>query len=197
MGRSLATNQMINSELSELAGLSGRYALALFELVQEADSNKNTAHQDVTTLRALLAANPDLQKLIRNPLITAQEQSAALGALLKEAQTTDLLQTFVQFLISRRRLYLLPAILGGYLELLAETRNEVTAYVVSATALAQVQITILTDTLTRVLGKSVRLEAQEDPNLLGGFILKVGSRMIDGSLAHQLQSLQTTMNEAR
>ncbi|MBE8220156.1 MAG: ATP synthase F1 subunit delta [Alphaproteobacteria bacterium] len=188
---------MINSELSELAGLSGRYALALFELVQEADSNKNTAHQDVTTLRALLAANPDLQKLIRNPLITAQEQSAALGALLKEAQTTDLLQTFVQFLISRRRLYLLPAILGGYLELLAETRNEVTAYVVSATALAQVQITILTDTLTRVLGKSVRLEAQEDATLLGGFILKVGSRMIDGSLAHQLQSLQTTMNEAR
>ncbi len=197
-------------EQSITTGLAGRYALALFELVQDAhnaqgdEGAQDKIHDDVASLAVLLRTSPDLQKLIRNPLIGAGEQAAALEAILNsslEGGITDnkphILKTFVAFLVSKRRVALLGDITRAYGQLLAASRDELTAELRSAHAFDAGQMTALAAALKKSLGKTIHINAQTDAALLGGFVLKLGSRMIDGSLSTQLNSLQNTMNEVR
>ena len=185
----------LSSKESMIGGLAERYAVALFELMQELPADgQQQLHDDVATLLVLLSENADLQKLIRSPIISADEQTAALDAVLKKAGGSQLLRNFVSLVISKRRTSALPDMARQYAILVAGSRDEMVAYITSAHALADGQIEDLKRQLKDVFGKTIVVDAKQDSALLGGLIVEIGSQMIDGSLRTKLNTLKTALN---
>ena len=175
--------------------LAGRYAVALFELMQELPAkSQQQLHDDVAAFLTLVSSNEDLKKLMKSPIISAEEQAAALDGVLAKAEMSPLLRNFVSLVISKRRTSSLPNMARQYATLVSGSRDEMVAYVTSAHELASGQIEALKTQLNTVFGKTILVEAEQDADLLGGMIVKVGSQMIDGSLRTKLNSLKTTLN---
>ena len=185
--------------LSELAsvttgvtGLAGRYATALFELAEEQNAMDQVA-DDVRTLAALIDGNAELTRMVRSPVISRSAQGAAMDAILSRAGASDLTRKFVGLASANRRLFALMDIINGYLMILAGRRGELTADITSAQPLNDKQTQDLLDVLKRSVGGNVSLNTKVDPNLLGGLIVKIGSRMVDSSLNTKLQQLRLAM----
>ena len=140
-----------------------------------------------------LNASPDLTRLIRSPLIGRELQSKAMFAVLEAAKIGDLTRRFVGVVAQNRRLFALPPMIGAFLGLLATRRGEVTAHVASAQALTPEQTAAVTDSLRKALGSKIVVETKVDPSLIGGLVVRVGSRMVDTSLKTKLQKLQLAM----
>jgi F-type H+-transporting ATPase subunit delta len=183
------------SEATGVSGLADRYAAALFELADERRALDAVA-EDLRQLRAMLAASSDLTRLVRSPILSREAQGKAIAALAEEAQLSQLVRDFLGVVARNRRLFAVPAMIGGFLRKLAERRGEVTAEVTAAQPLSEAQLEALTEQLRRSLGRRVAVEIRVDPALIGGLIVKVGSRMIDASLASKLRRLQLAMKSA-
>ncbi|MFQ5775155.1 MAG: F0F1 ATP synthase subunit delta [Kiloniellaceae bacterium] len=175
-----------------LSGLAGRYALALFELADEKKSLDEVAG-DLRGLKALIADSADLRRLIRSPLFSREEQAAAMGAVLERAGVCDLTRRFVLVVANNRRLFAVPQMIDAYLAELARRRGEVSAQVTSAAELTDEQHKALVRTLRATVGAKVQVDVKIDPSLIGGLIVKVGSRMIDDSVRGKLQRLRLAM----
>ncbi len=174
------------------AGLAARYAAALFDLADESKQLDGVA-QDLRAIRALIAESADLRRLVRSPVLTRAEQAKAMAAVLEKAGTSDLVRRFVGLVAENRRLFALTDMIEAYLGELARRRGEVTASVTSAAPLSDAQTSALTEALRRAVGGKVSIEAHTDANLIGGLIVKVGSRMVDSSLKSKLQRLKLVM----
>lgn len=177
---------------SGTAGLAARYAAALFELADEAKQLDSVA-ADLKTVKAMIDGSADLRRLVRSPVLTRAEQGKAMAAVLQQAGVGDLLRRFVALVAENRRLFALVDMIDAYLAELARRRGEVTATVTSAIALTEAQTASVTDALKRAVGGKVAVELRTDPSLIGGLVVKVGSRMIDNSLKSKLQRLQLAM----
>ena len=174
------------------SGLAGRYALALMELAEEKRSVDAVA-EDFRGLKGLLDESEDLQRLIHSPLYDRDDQMKAMEAVLDKAGATDLTKRFVQVVAGNRRLFALSDMISAYLGELARRRGEVTAEVVAARELSDAQKDKLVESLKKAAGSKVQVDVKVDPSLLGGLIVKVGSRMVDGSLKTKLAKLQVAM----
>jgi F-type H+-transporting ATPase subunit delta len=179
-------------EDTSLSGLAGRYALALLDL---ADSKKelDTVAGDLRGLQQILADSEDLRRLVDSPLYSREQQSKAIEAILKKAKVNDMTRRFVLVVTENRRLFVLSQMIDVYLAELARRRGEVTAKVTSAQDLSESQQQALTEALKKSMGSKVQIDLTVDPALIGGMIVKVGSRMIDSSLRNKLQRLQLAM----
>ena len=177
---------------SGTAGLAARYAAALFDLADEAKQLDAVA-ADLRTLRALIEESDDLRRLLRSPVLSRAEQGKALAVVLQQAGLGDLVRRFVALVAENRRLFALSDMIEAYLAELARRRGEVTATVTSAEALTEAQTAALTEALRRAVGGKVAVELRTDASLIGGLVVKVGSRMIDSSLKSKLQRLQLAM----
>ena len=173
-------------------GVAGRYASALFELASESSSVKEI-ESDLVNFQALLDESPDLVRLVRSPVIAADDQSKALAAILEKVGIGGLTANFLKLVTANRRLFVIQDIIKAYRSLAAKARGEVTAEVTSAFALSDEQITTLKETLRASVGKDVTLQSRIDPSILGGLIVKVGSRMIDSSLKTKLQNIKAVL----
>jgi F-type H+-transporting ATPase subunit delta len=171
-----------------VAGVAGRYASALFDLARE-EGQQEAVERDLATFEGFLEASEDLVRVVRSPVIAADDQAAALGRLLGLVGASPLTQNFFNLLAKNRRMFAAPEMARAYRALAAKERGEVTAQVVSAHPLSEAQQAALKDTLAALVGKDVKLAAKVDPALLGGLVVKVGSRMVDSSLRTRLQSL--------
>ena len=180
------------SETTGVSGLAERYAAALFELADERRTLDEVA-SDLRQLRAMLAASVDLSRLVRSPILTRSEQGKGIGALAAHAGFSPLVRDFLAVVAKNRRLFAVPAMIEVYLAKLAERRGEVTAEVIAAQRLSETQLARLSDQLRRSAGRQVSVDARVDPGLIGGMIVKVGSRMVDGSIKSKLQRLQLAM----
>ncbi|MEQ9520506.1 MAG: F0F1 ATP synthase subunit delta [Parvibaculum sp.] len=185
----------MSSEQPLAAGVAGRYATALFELAEQAGALEQVA-ADLESLTAMIAQSDDLRRLVRSPVFTTEEQGRAMDALLSRAGAQKLTQNFVGVVVSNRRLFALPDVARAYGQLLANSRGEITADVTSAHALAGAQIDELKQALKAAMGRDVKIETNVDKGLLGGLIVKVGSRMVDSSLRTKLNNLKFAMKEA-
>ena len=179
-------------ESTGISGLAERYAAALFELADDRHALDEVAG-DLRELRTMLASSSDLLRLVRSPVLSRGQQSKAIEALAEQAQLSKLTRDFLAIVARNRRLFAVPGMIEAYLNKLAERRGEVTAEVTAAQALSEAQQNSLIDQLRRVVGSRVAIDVKVDPSLLGGMIVKIGSRMIDGSLKSQLQRLQLSM----
>lgn len=177
------------------SGLAGRYAAALFELADEGKALDAVAG-DLSALQSALEGSEDLQRLVRSPVIDRDDQWKALSALLDKMGADKLTQQFLGVVTANRRLFALTGIVQAYLAELAQRRGEVTADVVTAHPLSATQAKELEAALKKAIGGKVAVAARVDPAILGGLIVKVGSRMIDSSLRTQLQKLKFAMKGA-
>lgn len=183
------------SETIGVSGLAERYAAALFDIADERRVLDEVA-SDLRQLRTMLGLSVDLLRLVRSPVLTRTEQGKAISALAAHAGFSPLVRDFLAVVAKNRRLFAILAIIGGYLEKLAERRGEITAEVIAARSLSDTQLTLLSEQLRRSVGRRVSVDARVDPGLIGGMIVKVGPRMVDGSLRSKLQRLQLAMKGA-
>jgi F-type H+-transporting ATPase subunit delta len=173
-------------------GLAGRYANALFELAQEQKA-VDAVSADLASLRKALETSPDLTRLVRSPVFSADDHARALKAVLEKMGAGALATKFVLLLAEKRRLFVLTQAIAAYEHLVAKSRGETEAEVTAARALSEGEISELKAALKSKLGKEPRLHTKVDPSLLGGLVVKVGSRMIDSSLRTKLDGLRAAM----
>jgi F-type H+-transporting ATPase subunit delta len=180
------------SDNSHIAGLALRYANAIFELAAEERATE-TVERDFAGLKTLLQNSPELMRLVRSPLFSREDQAQGMEAVLAKAQASDLTRKLVLLLAQKRRLFALAEIIRAFENLLARHRGEVAAEIISARALSAEETAALRHVLKDRLGREPRLTAHVDPKLLGGLVLKLGSRMIDSSLRSKLDGLRIAM----
>nr|WP_155191112.1 F0F1 ATP synthase subunit delta [Roseibium denhamense] len=185
---------MVTDNVSLVSGVAQRYASALLDLA-EGDGVTADVERDLTAFEGMLSESEDLVRLVKSPAFSAEEQLAALTVLLDKAGIKGLAANFVKLAARNRRLFVLPGMIKAFRVLLAEKRGEQTAEVVSATALSDEHVAALKEALSASTGKSVNIAAKVDPALIGGLVVKVGSRMIDTSLRTKLNSLKFAMKE--
>jgi F-type H+-transporting ATPase subunit delta len=178
-----------------VSGLAERYAAALFELADERRALDEVAN-DLRQLRAMINQSPDLRRLVRSPVLSRAEQARAIAAIAEKAGLSPLTRNFLGLVASNRRLFAVPDMIEAYLRQLAERRGEVTAEVRAAQELTPAQRAAVEEQLKRVVGSKVAVDIQVDPGLLGGLVVKVGSRMVDASLKSKLHRLQAAMKGA-
>lgn len=185
----------MSSESIGVSGLAGRYATALFELADEQKQLDEVA-DDLAQLRAMIGDSDDLRRMIRSPIVAKEEQGKAIQAIMEKAGLSELTRRFVGVVSGNGRLFAVDDMARAYRAILASRRGELTAEVTSATALSDKQLEQLTENLRSSMGSNVAIEAKVDPELLGGLIVKVGSRMVDSSLRTKLQKLQYVLKGA-
>ena len=177
-----------------ISGMPGRYATALFELASDGKVVDAVA-EDLTRFQALLDRSEDLTRLVKSPVFSAEEQTGAVLAVLKKAGIKGLAANFIGLVAKNRRLFAIVDMISGFQALVAQARGEVTAEVTSAEALTAAQKKSLAAELKKALGRRANIVEHVEPGLLGGMIVKVGSRMVDSSLKSKLNSLRIAMKE--
>ncbi|SFP19224.1 ATP synthase F1 subcomplex delta subunit [Tranquillimonas alkanivorans] len=168
--------------------------MAIFELAKE-DNSLQAVDSDVETLDAALKESTDFRALIHSPIYSREQQQAAVAALAEKMGLTATVGNTLRLMAAKRRLFVLPQLVVALRERLAEERGEVTAEVTTAKALTEGQRTKLAETLKASVGREIKLNTTVDESLIGGLIVKVGSRMIDTSIRSKLDTLQHSMKE--
>lgn len=179
-----------------VSGVAGRYASALFELAQEANSLDAVAN-DLATFDRMIAESPDLARLVKSPVFTAEEQVAAVTALLAKAGIGGLAANLVRLVAQKRRLFVLPEMIRGYRDLVARSRGIVAATVTVAEQPSPKILDDIKAAIRDMAGSDVDVGVKVDPSLIGGLVVKIGSRMVDASLKTKLNQIRIAMKEAR
>jgi F-type H+-transporting ATPase subunit delta len=175
-----------------VSGVPGRYATALFELAQEEHVIESVAG-DLSRFQKLLDESEDLRRLVRSPVFSAEDQLAALDAILARAEIGGLAANFIRLVTRNRRLFAIADMIKAYRVLVAQSKGEVAAEVTSAEPLADAHLEELKAAIKASIGRDVDLALKIEPAILGGLIVKVGSRMVDNSLKTKLQNLRIAM----
>jgi F-type H+-transporting ATPase subunit delta len=175
-----------------ISGVPGRYAAALFELANEAKAS-DAIGADLASFQTTLTGSAELQRLVNSPIFSAEDQAAVLEAVCAKAGISGIALNFIRLLTKNRRLPALNDAITGYQALVARARGEEAAEVISAEKLSAIQIKDLKAALKDSLGRDVQLTAKVDSSILGGLIVKVGSKMMDNSLKTKLQNLKVAM----
>lgn len=189
-----ARSVLMSSDDTIISGMAGRYATALFELAREANQLEQVEN-DLRALQGMLDESEDLMRLVRSPVFSADEQLKAVEAVMDRAGISGIAANFFKLVTQNRRLFAAPDMLTAFRALLAKHRGEVTADVTAALKLSDDQLNALKVTLKGSIGQDVQVIPHVDPTLLGGLIVKVGSRMIDSSLRTKLNNLKVAMKE--
>ena len=176
------------------SGIAERYATAVFEIVRE-EGNLSQLEGNLDDLSAALSDSADLRDLISSPLYGRDAQENAIGAIAEKMGLLPALQNALRLMAQKRRLFVVPHMVTRLREMIAEEKGEVTADVKTATALSDAQRQKLAETLKASVGRDVKINATVDESLIGGLVVKVGSKMIDTSIRAKLNSLQNAMKE--
>ncbi len=180
------------SDGTAASGLAARYAAALFDLATEGKNLDQTA-SDLVRLKELLAHSPELRRFVRSPVLTREQQDRVLTDLLEKAGICDLVQRFVKLVAQKRRLSVLGDMIEAFLADLDRREGRVSADITVAQPLSAGQTATMTGAIKAAVGDKVAITVAVDPELLGGMVVKIGSRMIDNSLRTKIDKLQLAM----
>lgn len=183
------------SEDQSVSGVSGRYATALFDLARD-EKSIDAVKADLDKFEALLAESPDLLRLVRSPVFSSDAQLKALSAVLDRAGIGSTAVKFLKVLTANRRLFAVADVIRAFRALVAKFKGEATADVTVAEQLSDKNLDNLKAALKSVTGKDVILNVKVDPSIIGGLVVKLGSRMVDSSLRAKLNSIKHAMKEA-
>jgi F-type H+-transporting ATPase subunit delta len=185
----------VAAENPSVSGVSGRYATALFELARD-EKSIDAVKADLDRFDAMLADSADLKRLVRSPAFSAGAQSKALTAVLERAGITGISANFLKVLTANRRLFAVTDVIRAFRALVAKFKGEATADVTVAETLSDRNLDALKAALQAVTGKDVTLNVKVDRSIIGGLVVKLGSRMVDSSLRTKLNSIKHAMKEA-
>ena len=183
------------AEDPSVSGVSGRYATALFELARD-EQSIDAVRADLDKFEVMLNGSDDLKRLVRSPVFSADAQLKALTAILDKAGISGITAKFLKVLTSNRRLFAVADVIRAYRALVAKFKGEATAEVTVAEQLNDKNLDALKAALKSVTGKDVALNVKVDPSIIGGLVVKLGSRMVDSSLRTKLNSIKNAMKEA-
>ena len=183
------------AEDPSVSGVSGRYATALFELARD-EKSVDAVKADLDRFDALLTGSAELKRLVRSPVFSADVQLKALSAVLDKAGITGIAANFLKVLTTNRRLFVVGEVIRAFRALVAKFKGEATADVTVAEQLNDKNLDALKTALKSVTGKDVVLNVKVDPSIIGGLVVKLGSRMVDSSLRTKLNSIKHAMKEA-
>ncbi|WP_300548611.1 F0F1 ATP synthase subunit delta [Roseovarius sp.] len=184
----------VSEPASISSGIAERYATAIFGISKESKSLAKL-ESNLNDLAQALDDSADLRALIGSPIVTRDEQGAAMAAIGKKMKLVPEMQNGLGLMAEKRRLFVLPQLVAQLRAMIAEDKGEVSAEVTSAKALTKAQADKLAKTLKERVGKDVKINATVDESLIGGLVVKVGSKMIDTSIRSKLDSLQNSMKE--
>jgi F-type H+-transporting ATPase subunit delta len=184
----------VAGEQTIVTGMAGRYATALFELAREAQST-DAVRADLDRFDAMVAESADLRRLVRSPVFSADEQGRALAAVLDRLGVTGLAADFLKVVAANRRLFAVGVIVRDYRKLVAHFKGETTAEVTLAEKPSDAHLAAIKDVLKGITQKDVQVDVKVDSSIIGGLIVKVGSRMVDSSLRTKLNSIKHAMKE--
>ena len=184
----------VSEPVSISTGIAGRYATAVFELALEG-KKLPALEKDLAALETALGESADLRDLISSPLISRDEQAGAIAALAKAMKLSPALAGTLGLMAEKRRLYVLPQLIDTLKGVIAEHKGEVTAEITAAKALTKTQTEKLAKALKAAVGKDVNINTAVDESLIGGLVVKLGSKMIDTSIRSRLNALQNSMKE--
>jgi len=185
----------VAAEDPSVSGVSGRYATALFELARD-EKSVDAVKADLDRFDALLGDSADLRRLVRSPVFSADTQLKALIAVLDKAGITGIAANFLKVLTRNRRLFAITDVIRAFRALVAKFKGEASADVTVAERLTDRNLDALKTALKSVTGKDVALNVKVDPSIIGGLVVKLGSRMVDSSLRTKLHSIKHAMKEA-
>jgi F-type H+-transporting ATPase subunit delta len=185
----------VAGENPSVSGVSGRYATALFDLARD-ENSIDAVKADLDRFAAMLDESADLKRLVRSPVFAAEAQLKALSAVLEKAEITGVSANFLKVLAANRRLFAVSEVIRAFNALVAKFKGEATADVTVAETLSDKNLEALKAALKSVTGKDVTLDVKVDPSIIGGLVLKLGSRMVDSSLRTKLNSIKNAMKEA-
>jgi F-type H+-transporting ATPase subunit delta len=177
-----------------VSGMAGRYATALFELALE-EHAIDAVKSDLDRFDGLIAESTDLQRLVRSPVFTADVQTKALSAVLDKAGIGGLSARFLQVVSSNRRLFAAQDMIRGFRKLVAQLKGETQATITVAEKPTEAHLAAIKDALKAVTKKDVQVDVKVDPSIIGGLIVKLGSRMVDTSLRTKLNAIKHAMKE--
>jgi F-type H+-transporting ATPase subunit delta len=177
-----------------VSGMAGRYATALFDLAREQNAI-DAVEADLGRFDALMAESADLARLVRSPVFSADEQIKALSAVLDRAGISGLAAKFLTVVTANRRLFAVQQMMRDFRKLVAHHKGEVTAEVTLAERPSEAHLAAIKDTLKAVTKKDVRIDVKVDPAIIGGLVVKLGSRMVDTSLRTKLNAIKHAMKE--
>jgi F-type H+-transporting ATPase subunit delta len=178
-----------------VTGVAGRYASALFALAQD-DRQVDAVADALARFDAMIAGSPDLERLVRSPVISAADQLKALDAVLAQTNIAGVAANFIRLVAAKRRLFFIREMIADYRKLYDAHRGVTRAQAISATALTDANIAALKESLRAASGgRDVDLDVRLDPSIIGGLIVKLGSRMVDGSLKAKLNAIRLAMKE--
>ncbi|SHJ04430.1 ATP synthase F1 subcomplex delta subunit [Aureimonas altamirensis DSM 21988] len=179
---------------SPVSGVAERYAQSLYELSHD-DGSVEATEAELRQFRTLIEENADFRRLVESPAFTSEDQLRAVGAIVEAVKPSMLVGNFLKVVASNRRLFALPQIVSAFIELARAARGEVEAKVVSAHALTSEQREELSKALAAYSGKTITMQDSVDPAILGGLVVRIGSRQIDTSLRTKLNSLKLALKE--
>jgi len=192
--QAVTSRRTVAGEEPIISGMAGRYATALFELALD-NKAVDAVKADLETFDRLIAENPDLARLVRSPVFSAEQQAGALSAVLEKTGIGGLTAQFLKVVTSNRRLFAVRDMVRAYGAMVARHHGEVTAQVTVAEPLSEPHRAAIKETLDAVTGKDVGLDVKVDPAIIGGLVVKLGSRMVDSSLRTKLNSIKHAMKE--
>ncbi len=183
------------AEDPSVSGVSGRYATALFELARD-EKSIDAVKADLDRFDAMLSESADLKRLVRSPVFSSEAQSKALVAVLDKAEISGISANLLKVLTANRRLFAVSDVIRAFRALVAKFKGEATADVTVAEQFSDKNLDALRTALKAVTGKDVALNVKIDPSIIGGLVVKLGSRMVDSSLRTKLNSIKHAMKEA-
>jgi F-type H+-transporting ATPase subunit delta len=179
-----------------VSGVAGRYASALFELAQENRAIDSVA-RDLDAFDALIRDSEDLRRLIRSPVFSAEDQAKAVGAILERAGIGGLAANFIRLVAGNRRLFALPDVVRAFRRLVSLAKGIVPAEVRLAERPSDKILDDIKSALRDAAKAEIALDVKIDPSLIGGLVVRMGSRMVDASLRTKLNAIRLAMREAR
>lgn len=183
------------AEDPSVSGVSGRYATALFELARD-EKSIDAVKAELDKFDAMLSESADLKRLVRSPVFAADVQMKALSAVLDKSDISGISANFLKVLTANRRLFAVADVIRAFRALVARFKGEASAEVTVAEQLSDKNLDSLTAALKAISGKDVTLNVKVDPSIIGGLVVKLGSRMVDSSLRTKLNSIKHAMKEA-
>lgn len=175
--------------------MAGRYAQALFDLAKESNATDKVG-ADLDSFDRMIGESDDLRRFLRSPAFSADEQVKAIEALLARAGIAGTAANFLKLVARKRRLFALPDMIRDYRKLNDGEKGLAQAEVTVAEPLKDAHVLALKDALAQVAGTSdVNVTVTVDPAIIGGMIVKLGSRMIDSSLKTKLNMIRTRLKE--
>tara|TARA_R100000365_G_C2739568_1_gene68345 strand:+ start:334 stop:894 length:561 start_codon:yes stop_codon:yes gene_type:complete len=179
---------------SPVSGVADRYAQSLFELARD-NGAVETVESELVAFQGLIDESADFRRLVESPAFTSGEQLRAIDAVMSSVQPSELTGNFLRVVAANRRLFAFPGMVRGFRKMAAEHRGEIAAEVTSAHPLTDEQRSQLAEAVGSYAGKTVTMRESVDPAILGGLIVRIGSRQVDTSLRTKLNSLKLALKE--